>query len=251
MNMRRLFFTIMAVALTMTVQAADFLGDVAVEGRVGYNIGGTAPLGMPATIRKINSFKPTFNLQVGVDARKPLGSAWGVQVGLRLENKGMDAAVTTKGYRMEMVKGGEQLEGLYTGRVDQQVKAWMLTLPVMATLDVGHNWRLKAGPYVSYLLSRDFSGHVSDGYLRKDTPTGQKIEMGHTADEWAVYDFTDQMRRWQAGVSVGASWQFANRLGLSADLVWGLTGLMRSSFKTVEQTLYPIYGTVALTYQMK
>ena len=41
------------------------------------------------------------------------------------------------------------------------------------------------------------------------------------------------------------------RLGLSFDLSWGLTGIHKSDFKTVEQTLYPIYGTIALTYRLK
>ncbi len=221
------------------------------EGRVGYNIGAATPIGIPNTIRKVNSFSLTPNVQVGLDVHYPIGCSWGVQAGLRLENKGMDVAVTTKGYHMAMVKGGEELEGVYTGRVEQQLKQWMLTVPVTATLCVGHNWRLKAGPYMSFVTAQDFSGNVSNGYLRKDTPTGQKIEMGDAPDERATYDFSDDMRRWQVGLTAGAAWLFAGRWGLSADLSWGLTGIMKSSFKTVEQTLYPIYGTIALTYQIK
>ena len=75
--------------------------------------------------------------------------------------------------------------------------------------------------------------------------------MGHAMDERATYDFSDQMRRWQAGVAVGVDWLLTSRLALSADLSWGLTGLMHSSFKTVEQTLYPIYGTLSLAYRIK
>lgn len=237
--------------LAIGAHASDFFDKIELEGRVGYNIGAATPLGIPNTIRKINSFNLTPNLQIGLDARYQLGGAWGVQAGLRFENKGMDAVITTKGYHMAMVKGGEELEGVYTGRVEQHLKQWMLTVPVMAILDVGGNWRLKAGPYVSFLTARDFSGNVSNGYLRKDTPTGQKIEMGDAPDERATYDFSDEMRRWQLGLMAGAAWQFAERLGLSADLSWGLTGVMKGSFKTVEQTLYPIYGTLALTYQIK
>jgi hypothetical protein len=160
----------------------------------------------------------------------------------------MNVSVTTKGYRMAMVKGGEELEGVYTGRVEQKTKAWMLTIPVMATYEVGRLWRLHAGPYLSVLTARGFSGNVSDGYLRKDTPTGQKIEMGHATDERAYYDFSSDMRRLQAGICVGAEWLVASHVGLGANLSWGLTGLMHSEFKTVEQTLYPIYGTISVTY---
>ena len=235
--------------LALSAHADDFLSDLTIGGRVGYSLGATTPIGIPATIREINSFKPTFNLSVGVDVRKPLGDQWGVLTGLRIENKGMDAAVTTKGYHMEMVKGGESLEGLYTGRVEQQVRQWMLTLPLALTLNLGQDWQLRAGPYVSLLVDKEFSGNVSNGYLRKDNPTGPKIEMGDAPDERATYDFSDQMRSWQTGLLVGAQWRFAERWGLAADLSWGLTGVMRSSFTTVEQTLYPIYGTIAITYE--
>lgn len=30
------------------------------------------------------------------------------------------------------------------------------------------------GPYVSYLIDKDFSGSVYDGYLRENEPTGEK-----------------------------------------------------------------------------
>jgi hypothetical protein len=39
--------------------------------------------------------------------------------------------------------------------------------------------------------------------------------------------------------------------GVSADLSWGLTGVFPGSFKTVEQTLYPIYGTIGVFYRIK
>ena len=236
---------------SQTVSAGHFLSDVTIDGRVGYSLGATAPLGIPATIRKLNSFTPTANIVLGIDARKPIGDRWGLQVGLLFENKGMDAAVTTKNYHMEMVKGGESLEGVYTGRVEQHVKEWMLTMPITATFDLGQDWRLEAGPYVSFLTSKEFSGNVSNGYLRKDNPTGQKIEMGDAPEERATYDFTDQMRRWQAGVTIGARWLLTERFALRANLAWGVTGVMRSSFKTVEQTLYPIYGTIGVSYVFK
>lgn len=46
----------------------------------------------------------------------------------------------------------------------------------MATYKLNNRWNIKAGPYFSYILSREFSGHVYDGYLREDNPTGPKVE---------------------------------------------------------------------------
>jgi hypothetical protein len=143
------------------------------------------------------------------------------------------------------------MEGYYTGRVRQKVTEWMLTLPVQATYQLGQKVRVKAGPYVSLLIDKDFSGYAADGYLRKDDPTGLKVVMGNKEGEWATYDFTDDMRWLQAGIAAGAEWQAWQRLGFSFDLSWGLTGIHKSDFKTVEQTLYPIYGTIAVTYKLR
>lgn len=219
--------------------------------RAGYSLGATTPIGIPATIRELNSFRLTPNVVLGVDAKLSLIGRWGLQTGLHFENKGMEATVTTKGYHTAMVKGGEELEGVYTGRVEQHVKEWMFTLPVQAAYSLSRQWQLRLGPYLSVLTAKTFDGNVSDGYLRKDTPTGQKIEMGHEEEERATYDFSSDMRRLQAGLDLGADWQLARRVGLSADISWGLTGLMRSSFKSVEQTLYPIYGTLSVTYHLQ
>ncbi len=242
---------VVVVLLSATGAKADRpTGHVEVRLRAGYSLGAATPLGMPATIRELNSFRLTPNAVLGADATLPLAGRWGLQTGLHFENKGLDATVTTKGYHMAMVKGGEELEGVYTGRVEQHVKAWMFTVPVQAAYTLAEAWQLRLGPYLSLLTAKTFSGNVSDGYLRKDTPTGQKIEMGHEPDEQATYDFSTDMRRLQAGIDLGADWQLSHRVGFSADLTWGLTGLMHSSFKTVEQTLYPIYGTLSVSYRM-
>ena len=245
----------MATALTMMSTGAKADEPTRDEGvgvylRAGYSLGATTPIGIPATIRELNRFSLSPNVVVGIDATLPLTGRWGLLSGLHFEHKGMKATVTTKGYHMAMVKGGEELEGVYTGRVEQHVKAWMFTLPLQATYRLAERWQLRMGPYLSVLTAKSFDGNVSDGYLRKDNPTGQKIEMGHEADERATYDFSTEMRRFQAGLDVGADWRLAQRVGLSADLAWGLTGLMRSSFKTVEQTLYPIYGTISVNYRL-
>lgn len=247
----RLLLLLTALLPALPTTAATPLDSLQLWARLGYSVGAAAPLGIPATIRSLERFQPTASVVAGVGVRLPLHDRWGVQSGLHLENKGMDVAISTKGYHMAMVKGGEELEGVYTGRVEQQTTAWMLTLPVMATIDVSARCRLHAGPYASLLLKKRFRGNVSDGYLRKDDPTGAKIEMGHAMDERATYDFSADMRRWQAGLAAGADWLLGRRLLLSADLSWGLTGLMHSSFKTVEQTLYPIYGTLSVAYRIK
>ena len=238
-----------ALLWTATAGAGNFTSNLEMKARVGYSIGGTAPIGIPATIRSIDAFRLTPSVKAAFDVKKPLTPLWGIMVGLQIENKAMDAEVTTKAYRMELVKGDSRIEGLFTGHVEQEVTQWMLTLPVTATCEVARNLMLKAGPYCSLLLHKDFSGIASDGYLRQGNPTGPKIDMGNKEGEWATYDFSDDMRSLQMGITVGIDWQLHSHMGLSADLNWGLTGIFNSDFKTVEQTLFPIYGTIGAFYR--
>lgn len=246
------YMILLAMALLMGSQSqAGTLDSLQLKARVGYNIGGTTPLPLPETIRSIESFTLTPSIMAGFDAMLSFSPKWGLMTGVRFENKGMKAAVTTKAYYMEVTKGDQQMAGFFTGRVDQEVKQWMLTVPVQATLTLSRKVMLKGGPYVSFLLSKEFSGIAFDGYLRKDSPTGAKIMMGNQEGEWATYEFSDDMRSVQFGIDIGVDWQVHKRIGVSADLNWGLTGVFPGDFKTVEQTLYPIYGAIGVFYRLK
>ena len=238
------------MAITLSAQAISLPDSLNYTVRLGYNIGGTAPLSMPASIRKMNKYMLKPNFSLGIDVQRDLWGAWGLLTGLHLENKAMKIDATVKNYHMEMTKGGDRIEGMYTGNLVTECEEWMLTVPVMATLRTGHVL-LKAGPYVSYVSTRVFKGYVYDGYLRKGDPTGPKIEIGNTDDTRGSYDFGDKMRRIQLGIDVGADWQLQRRWGVYADIAWGLTGIHHSSFRTIEQTLYPIFGTVGVIYKLK
>ena len=252
MKQKIAYMILMAASLFVGSRAeAGTLDSLQLKARAGYNIGGTMPVPLPATIRSLDGYSLTPSFMVGADAVLPLTRQWGIMTGLRFENKGMKGDVTTKAYFMEVVKGDQKMAGLFTGHVEQEVRQWMLTVPVQATLTLSRKVMLKGGPYVSFLLDKGFSGIASDGYLRKDTPTGPKILMGNREGEWATYDFDDDMRSVQFGVGLGIDWQVYKRLGVSADLNWGLTGIFPGDFKTVEQTLYPVYGTIGVFYRLK
>lgn len=225
---------------------------------VGYNIGGTAPIGMPASIRTLHSYTLQPNFTLGVDAHHVISGKWGFLGGLHFENKGMRTDAGVKGYHMKIVRGGEQLEGVFTGSVVTKVDMSLITVPLQATYDLTPQVRLKLGPYVSYATAKKFEGWAYDGYLRrqeegheKGDPTGQKVMLGHNDGERGNYDFSSDMRSWQFGIDLGADWYITKRWGVKADLSWGLTGIFKKDFDTIEQTMFPIYGTIGVIYQLK
>ncbi|MBQ1588583.1 MAG: PorT family protein [Prevotella sp.] len=244
-----LFTLLLAMQHHSQAVAEGLMSNAEFKVRIGYSIGGTAPIGIPATIRSIDSYKLTPSFMIGVEGMKTVYSNWGVMIGFHMENKGMDAEATTKAYRMEVKKGESVMNGLYTGHVKQKVTEWMFTVPIQATYKLSNRVLLKAGPYLSLLVNKDFSGYVYDGYLRQGDPTGPKVSMGTEENERATYDFSDDMRNLQMGIGAGVDWQVHKNIGVSADLNWGLNGIFKKDFKTVEQTLYPIYGTISAFYK--
>lgn len=215
--------------------------------RLGYEVGGTMPIGLPASIRGLNSFSPRANILVGGEAHFRLSRRWGVTASLLVENKGMRTDARVMGYSMEFRQGNDNLKGVFWGNVVTEVDQWLVSLPVMASLDV-RRVRVKLGPYVSWLLKGNFSGYAYNGYLRKDNPTGPKVLIGDEGNSRGDYDFDDSLRRCQFGAAAEADWRFFERLGAFARLSWGLTGVFHSDFKTIEQTMYPVYGALGLFY---
>ena len=187
--MKKITILTLLMTLALSASAISLPDSLNYTVRLGYNIGGTAPIGMPATIRKMNKFyfKPNFSL--GIDVQRDMWGSWGLLTGLHLENKAMKIDAAVKNYHMEMTKDGDRIEGVYTGNLVTECEEWMLTVPVNATFRTG-NVLLKCGPYISYVSTRVFKGHVYDGYLREGDPTGTRIELGNTPDSWGTYDFS-------------------------------------------------------------
>ena len=86
-------------------------------------------------------------------------------LGLRLETKGMEAKARVKNYSMEIIgDGGELLAGYWTGKVKTKYRGSYFSIPVTAAYKLSQRVRINAGPYVSFMTSGDFNGHVHDGY---------------------------------------------------------------------------------------
>ena len=249
--------TIFAIVLTLLSASPAFgkdafWGGVKCRALMGYQIGGTAPLHVPASIRGLNKFTLTPNLIAGLEMEKPIeNSPWVVKAGIQLENKGMSLDSRVKNHHETVERGGEVLEGMFVGDVNVQVTQWMVTVPVLAAYCVSEKVRFQSGPYISYLTSRDFHGWAHNGYLRVGDPTGPKVELGDLETERGNYDFSTDMRRLHIGIVMGADWSFSSKIGAFANLTFGFHGIFKSGFTAMGQTLHPVYGQIGLSYQLK
>lgn len=218
------------------------------EVNAGTNIGGATPLPLPAEIRKIEAFNPSLDLQIGASVTTWLdpASRWGVTLGLRLENKGMETRALVKGYGMEIWQDGEMLDGRWTGQVKTCYSTQQLVVPVTGVWKANSRLRVNFGPYMAFVFKSTFDGRVYDGYLRVGDPTGDKVEF--SGDSYATYDFSGDLRKFQWGLQAGVSWSAYKHLLVNGNLAWGMNGIFRSSFKTISFAMYPVYLNVGFGY---
>ena len=128
-----------------------------IELRLGYNLGGTAPIPLPVEIRSINSYSPSmgFSLEANVSKWIDPEKKWGIIWGVKLENKNMETDATVKNYGMEIVgDGGELVKGRWTGGVKTSVKNSFLTFPILGAYKIHPRTNLKFGVFLSYLIEQ-------------------------------------------------------------------------------------------------
>ena len=201
------------------------------EVRAGFSIGGTSPIPLPAEIRSINSYNPSLAISLEGNMTKWIEPTkkWGIVTGIRLESRKMKTDATVKNYNMEIIASdGGRLKGNWTGKVSTNVNNSYLTLPVLAAYKINDRWHMKAGVYASYILEREFSGNVYDGYLREENP--------------------EELRHFQSGVQAGADWLAFKHLKVYADLTWGLNDIFKKDFTTISFAMYPIYLNIGFAY---
>ncbi len=237
--------TVAAMSLHATV-----MDSLRVDARLGYTVGGTIPTHMGKEIRGINSFNPGMNFSVAIEVTLPLKNHWAIHSGVRYELGSMDVDSRVKNYDIEVVRGEESLNGIFVGNVRIKTTQRRITFPVQAQYEFSNEFKLRGGLFMGWLTSRKFWGWAYDGYLREGTPIGAKIDMGREPGDRGDFDFDSNMRHMQWGIDVGADWQFHRRWGMFAELTYGLSGIFKSDFHSV-QTLRPMYGTLGILYRIK
>jgi len=157
-----------------------FTRDMEYQLKANFGIGGSAPFGMPREIRKINNYNPTLVLGLEADATKWVSDnkKWGIRVGIRIEGKGMKTEAVVKNYFTEVIQGDEKIKGYFTGTVETDIKNTYVTMPVSVVYKVSPRWKLYGGLYASLLVDKNFSGYVSNGHLRQNTPVERFFGLG-------------------------------------------------------------------------
>ena len=250
MTIKQILALALFIALTSTGMNGGVLDKLSIDARLGYIVGGMLPTHLDNKIRHINNFDLGLNFAVSIEADMPLNTRWGLHSGLRYELDGMDVDSRVKNYDIEVVRGSESLDGIFNGNVRIKSTQRRITLPIQASYYCSPQLQLRGGVFMGWLTNRRFWGWAYDGYLREGTPVGPKIEMGREPGERGDFDFDKDMRHMQWGIDAGLDWHFHPRWGMFAELTYGLSGLFKSDFHSVE-TLRPMYGTLGIMYRFK
>ena len=213
---------------------------------VGFNIGGTSPIGLPAEVRSINSYMPTANLSIAGYAVKMFNSAWGLKAGLRFENKGMEAGIGVKNYKMTVnVQSGDEVgvkTGYFTGDIKNKTRMGYVSVPVSAVYRLNKRWDFHAGVYVAYAIDANFTGEVVQGRIR-ETPLTPIVSVNQ-----ADYDYSGDLQRWDVGAEIGASCKVYRNLAIDAHFTWGLMSVLDPDKRKMDMDNYNLYLNLGLSY---
>lgn len=218
--------------------------------RAQFSVGGSTPLGMPASIREVNSYNPTLQLGLEFTTTKWFSESqkWGIRTGLRFEGRGMKTDANVKNYYTQIDgEEGKQTKGYFTGNVKTTMKNSYVTFPVLATWKATNSWNVYGGFYFSGLIDKDFTGYVYDGVMREGTPVGTPIVFEESAK--GDYDFSNELNRFQWGLELGGEYKMNEHFRLFADLNWGLNPLFKKDFDAITFNMYSIYVNLGFGYQ--
>ena len=235
---------------SLSMQAQEKSQNLDFSIRLGYNIGATAPVPIPEEVRKIESYNPKFNPSLGINFKYGFSDKWGIGADLNFDWKGMRVKDEVKYMHTSVVlaEGSEKLTGYFVGKNTTNVDMTYLTIPIYGTYTFTDRWQVRLGIYAAKALSSKFDGSVNDGYIRIDSPTGQKQDI---TGEGATFDFSDDIRDYDFGVIAGGEFRATKRIGFYANLSWGLLPFFYKSSNPIEFTMWNIYGTIGISYRFQ
>jgi hypothetical protein len=213
--------------------------------KAGVNIGGAAPMGIPAQVREIKSFNPLISLSIEACAVRWLDAKWGISAGLRFENKGMTTVARVKEYALRLRTEEGELSGLFTGEVETKVKNGYLNIPIALHYRLLAPLNVRLGGYYACLLDPSLTGAARAGYFRQGNPG---FESNMEMEEPVPYEFSSELSRHDVGLLGGVEWNAFRHLVVSIDVSWGLNSIFVKDFTGVSFPMYNVYSNVAFGY---
>ena len=217
--------------------------------RLGFTIGGITPVPLPAEVREIMSFSPNGAFMQEFFVYKLFNNKFGVYLGERLAVEGMDVEARVKNYHMSIEQGGDYISGYFTGVDKTEAKLISVKIPFEFMMRVSPRFDLRVGPYVQINIHREFKGEVYDGYLRENTPVGQKIVFSDGST--ALYDFSEDVKKTCFGAEVAADFRIRNGFGVFANLDYGFGSVFPDDFETISFKMFPIFFSLGVSYRIE
>lgn len=217
--------------------------------RLGFTIGGITPVPLSAEIREMMTFSPNGAFMQEFYGYKLFKERFGFYFGERLAIEGMNVEARVKNYHMSIEQGGDYISGYFTGVDKTEAKLISVKIPIEFMARVNSRLDLRVGPYIQINLHREFKGEVYDGYLRENTPTGQKIIFSDGSK--ATYDFSEDVKKTCFGAEVAADFQIKNGFGIFANLDYGFRSVFPDDFETISFKMYPIFFSLGLSYRIE
>lgn len=222
---------------------------------LGINIGGSMPVPIPEEVRKIKSYNPKINPHIGLSTVYNLNSKWGIGTEISVGNKGMRVTDEVKYMHTKVLVSDKnsqekrEVDGYFVGRNMTNVSLQYLSLSVSGVYSFNEKWEAKLGLYAASVGKTKFTGDVSDGYLRDGEPNGPIVVI--EKDNPATFDFSENMRDFDAGIIIGGKYNINDRIGAIVNLNWGLTDIFYRDQNPIEFKMQNIYATFGIAYRIK
>jgi hypothetical protein len=212
----------------------------------GFNLGGSSPASLPVEIRKIEKYSPSWVApHFALEATRWLNEKWGIATQIALDHKGFTVRDRVKSMHTEIEMQDDKFTGNFTGKNTTEVRNVYLSLPVLAARRISDKWTVQAGVYIAYLYHPHFNGSVSDGYIRKNSPIGEKTLVDH-----ASFDFSKEQNSFDYGLLLAGERILHSHFALRGQLTWGLNSLFPSDFTGITFKMHNIYGSIGLSYRL-
>jgi len=228
-----LFFLLLFCVFSFAENIWDF------SAKIGLNLGGTMPLPMPSNINKIESYNPSIAPTIEAVALRWVSEKIGISAGIRSDNKGMKSTARVKEYSMSL----GDLHGKFDGMVNTEISFNYFGLPILAHYAFTESFSVYAGAYYAYLLNGEFKGSANEGSLNKSDGTGD------TRIDHREYDFSKELRGYDAGLNIGLNYlPYNEHILLSFDFNYGLLSVFPSDFNGISDDMQNIYGKFSVGY---